>query len=58
MDILRAIGAAIGALKSVEASILKSHLDACVRTAVEGTSRKDKKEKLEEIYQFFRSLQK
>jgi DNA-binding FrmR family transcriptional regulator len=58
IDILRAIGAAAGALKSVEAEILKAHLNACVKTAVEGSSRKEKEAKLNEIYEFFKGFRK
>ncbi len=58
IDILRAIGAAAGALKSVEAEILKTHLNACVKTAVEGSSKKEKDAKLNEVYQFFKGFRK
>lgn len=56
VDILNALGAIRGALKNVEAKVLKDHLNACVRHALEGKSRKDKEAKLEEIHGLFRSL--
>lgn len=58
MDILYAIGAAIGALKNIESRILKDHLNACVRTAFEGKSEKDKNAKIEEIYELVRRINK
>ena len=53
VDILNATGAVVGALKKVEASILKGHLNACAKTAFEGKSKREKEEKLEEIYALF-----
>ena len=50
VDILNAVGAIIGALKRVEANILKDHLNACARTAFEGKSKKQKEEKLKELF--------
>lgn len=50
VDILNAVGAIIGALKRVEAGILKDHLNACARTAFEGKSSKQKEEKLAELF--------
>ncbi len=58
IDILNAMGAIGGALKKVEAEILKNHLNACVRNAFEGRSAKDKKAKLEEIYKLFKGIRK
>lgn len=56
IDILRALGAAVGALKAVEAEILKGHLNACVKHALEGTSKREKEAKLTEIYEVFKGL--
>ncbi len=56
VDILNALGAVRGALKNVEAKILKDHLNACVKHAFEGRSTKDKKAKLEEIHALFRNF--
>ena len=50
VDILNAVGAIIGALKRVEANILKDHLNACAQTAFEGKSKKQKDEKLNELF--------
>lgn len=58
IDILNALGAIGGALKKVEADILKNHLNACVRHAIEGNSTRDKEAKLEEIYRLFKGLRK
>jgi DNA-binding FrmR family transcriptional regulator len=58
VDVLNAIAAARGALRKVEAVILKEHLEACVRQAVFGGSRGDKDRKLREIYGLFRSLRR
>jgi len=37
---------------------LKGHLDACVKTAFTGTSKKEKKEKLDEILGLLDQLRK
>ena len=58
VDILYAVGAAIGALKNVERHILKDHLDACVKTAFEGRSQKEKNEKMHEIYELLERIKK
>lgn len=56
VEILNALGAIRGALKNVEAKVLKDHLNACVRRAFEGKSRKDQQAKLEEIHGLFKSV--
>lgn len=58
IDIINAIEAALGALKSVESGILKNHLNACVKKAFSGKSVKEKEDKLEEIYQLFKGMRK
>jgi CsoR family transcriptional regulator, copper-sensing transcriptional repressor len=58
VDILYAIGAAVGALRNVESKILRDHLNACVKTAFNGKSRSDKDQKLREIAGLLRSLRK
>lgn len=58
IDILHALGATVGALKAMEAEILKSHLHGCVKGAFEGKSKKEKQAKLDEIYQLFKGVQK
>lgn len=58
VDILNAVGAVIGALKRVESAVLRDHLGACARTAFEGKSAKQKKEKLEEIFGLLESIRR
>ena len=58
VEILYAIGAAIGALRNVENRILKDHLEACVKTAFNGKSRSDKEQKIREIAGLLGSLRK
>ena len=58
IDILNAAEAAVGALRNVEAGILKDHLGACVKHAFEGGSAKEKEAKLEEIYRLFKGMRK
>jgi len=50
VDILNAVGAAVGALNKVKSGILKDHLNSCARTAFEGKSKKEKDKKLQEIF--------
>lgn len=58
VDILYAVGAAIGALRNVENRILKDHLQACVKTAFSGKSKTDKDQKIREIAGLLESLRK
>ncbi len=58
VDILYAVGAAVGALKNVENKILKDHLNACVKTAFNGRSKSDKEQKIREIAGLLESLRK
>ena len=58
VDILYAVGAAIGALKNVERHILKDHLSACVKTAFAGKSQKEKDGKMREIYELLERIKK
>ncbi len=58
VDILNAVTAIRGALKRVEAGILKNHLNACVRHALKGSSEKEKEIKLQEICKLFEGLRK
>lgn len=58
IDILNAAEAVVGALKNVEAGILKDHLAACVRHAFEGRSAKEKTAKLEEIHKLFKNARR
>ena len=58
VDILYAVGAAIGALRTVESHILKDHLNACVKTAFGGKSQKEKDSKIQEIYELLERIKK
>ena len=58
VDILYAVGAAIGALRNVESKILKDHLNACVKTAFTGKSQAEKDRKMQEIAGLLESLRK
>ena len=58
IDIINAIEAVLGALKSVEAKILKDHLNACVIHSFEGQSKVDKEAKIQEIYKLFERIKK
>lgn len=58
VDILNTVSAAIGALKSLEAGIFKDHLEACVKTAWDGKSLKEKNLKLKEIYSLLRKTRR
>ncbi len=52
IDILNQINAVKGALARVEERILKKHFQHCVTEAVQGTSEKEKQEKLDEIWEY------
>jgi CsoR family transcriptional regulator, copper-sensing transcriptional repressor len=58
VDILYAVGAAIGALRNVESKILKDHLNACVKTAFTGSSAAEKGRKIQEIYELLERIKK
>jgi DNA-binding FrmR family transcriptional regulator len=58
IDVLNAAEAVIGALRNVEAGILKDHLGACVKHAFEGRSKKEQEIKLDEIYRLFKGMRK
>ena len=58
VDILYAVGAAIGALRNGESKILKDHLNACVKTAFNGKSASAKNQKIQEIAGLLESLRK
>ena len=49
IDILNQIYAVKGALAKVEERILKQHFQHCVTEAVQGTSEKEKQQKLDEL---------
>lgn len=58
VDILYALGAAVGALRNVENRILKDHLNACVKTAFSRTSKIAQDQKIREIAGLLESLRK
>ena len=58
VEILYAIGAAIGALRNIESKILKDHLNACVKTAFTGRSAAEKSRKIQEIYELLERIKK
>jgi len=58
VDILNAVGATIGALRTLETAILKDHLNACATDAFMGKSERAKREKLQEIYGLLGNLRK
>jgi len=49
IDILNQIHAVKGALTRVEEKILQKHFQHCVKTAIMGSSEKEKQQKLDEI---------
>ena len=49
IDILNQIYAVKGALARVEERILKTHFQHCITGAIEGSSKKEKQKKLDEI---------
>lgn len=49
IDILNQIYAVKGALVRVEERILKKHFQHCITDAIEGSSKKEKQKKLDEI---------
>ena len=58
VDILNTVGAVMGALKKVESRILKDHLNTCAKTAFTGKSKREKDEKLKEIFSLLENLRK
>ncbi len=58
VDILYAIGAAVGALRNVESKILKDHLNACVKTAFTEKGMAEKNQKIQEIYELLERIKK
>jgi DNA-binding FrmR family transcriptional regulator len=58
VDIINALAAVMGALKRVEANVLKDHLHSCAKNAFEGKSKKEKEEKLEELCNLLTSFKR
>lgn len=58
IDILTQIHAIKGALGSVEEKILKNHFQHCVTKAVNGSSEKEKQQKLDEILKLIHQTRK
>jgi DNA-binding FrmR family transcriptional regulator len=57
-DILNQIHAVIYALARIEDKILEKHFEGCVTNAVYGSSRSEKKKKLEEILRLIHQFRK
>ncbi|MBN1794018.1 MAG: metal-sensitive transcriptional regulator [Candidatus Omnitrophica bacterium] len=58
VDILVQIRAVVAALARVEDAILERHFEGCVTSAMEGASKSDKQEKLEEIMMLIKKFRK
>lgn len=58
VEILNAVSAVMGALRKVETNILKEHLNDCAKTAFEGKSRRQKNEKMSEIFSLLEGLKR
>ncbi len=58
VDILCALGATIGALRKVEADVLKDHLNGCVKKAFSSKSGSEKNRKIKEIYGLIESFRR
>ena len=58
IDILTQIAAIKGALSRVEEKILEKHFRNCVTDAVQGTSEKEKQQKMDEILKLIRQARK
>lgn len=54
VDILMQIAAANGALGKVGQIILESHINSCVKNAMNGSNSKERDKKLEELIDLFR----
>ena len=53
-DILIQIDASISALRSLQASILETHMRHCVKEAIESRNENDTESKIEELMEIFR----
>ena len=58
VDILTQLSAIIHAAGSVQDQILNKHLDCCVTQAFMGESKKEKKEKIDEIVKLLKTFRK
>ena len=53
-DILTLLRGSRAAIKSVEANILETHLNSCVKNAFKSDDSKDKKRKIQELKEIFK----
>jgi len=58
IDIVNQVHASINALRRVAEKILAKHMEHCVVDAIKGKSEQQKKEKIDEIMEVIRRLQK
>jgi len=58
VDIVNQVHASINALRRVAEKILAKHMEHCVADAIKGESEQQKKEKIDEIMEVIRRLQK
>lgn len=58
VDIVNQVHASVNALRRVAEKILAKHMEHCVVEAIKGKSEQQKKEKIDEIMEVIRRLQK
>jgi len=58
IDIVNQVHASVNALRRVAEKILAKHMEHCVVDAIKGKSEQQKKEKIDEIMEVIRRLQK
>lgn len=58
VDIVNQVHASVNALRRVAEKILSKHMEHCVVEAIKGKSEQQKKEKIDEIMEVIRRLQK
>ncbi|NQT28548.1 MAG: metal-sensitive transcriptional regulator [Candidatus Omnitrophica bacterium] len=58
VDIVNQVHASVNALRRVAEKILAKHMEHCVVDAIKGKSEQQKKEKIDEIMEVIRRLQK
>ena len=58
IDVILQTEAVIKALKKINELILESHLNTCVTDAIKGKSAKERKKKIKELLEIFKSSDK
>ena len=58
IDVIKQNEAVISAIKKVNELILKNHLDTCVTQAIQGSSRTEKKKKVNELLEIYKKSNK